>query len=96
MKEQDPISIGLGRAHFPASQKNAIRDAKIEILAMRAETGENRVRFADETGRKLPADRVQKSRTGKPAHEDGDGRGSQRQDYENTDQAAHSLKNTRK
>jgi hypothetical protein len=59
VEEEDPISIGIFRADFPAAEKRAVLCVNVEILAGCAGDGKGGVGFANEVGSQLAANRVE-------------------------------------
>jgi hypothetical protein len=61
MEEKNPASVGMLRAHDPASKEDPVRSANVESFAVAAGIGERGVGFADEVWGEFAADGVKKT-----------------------------------
>jgi hypothetical protein len=67
VEEEYPAAVGVVGADDPASQKDAVGGADIEVFAVTAAVGEGGVGFADEVGGEFAADGMEEVGGDEPA-----------------------------
>lgn len=89
VEEQNPGAIWMRRASFPTMNKRAVRRSDVERFAPNAELAEGDVGLLDEVGRESAANGVEKSRSHKPAKNDGNERRGEKQGEEYPEKEPH-------